>query len=243
MNINNVREEYHWERYLTHTKMLDFKAKSIQKLVDSRGWTSKDPFHQISEIYLYVRDEIPFGYNRSDLITASQVLQDGYGQCNTKGTLFMALLRAVGIPCRLHGFTIHKALQKGAMTGFVYRLAPQNVVHSWVEVYFEGRWVSLEGFILDAAYLSHLQAKFSDCNGSFCGYGVATLDFQNPPIDWNGNDTYIQKEGINQDFGVFDGPDDFFAAHPQELSLLKRFAYQNIGCQLMNSNVRRIRKN
>lgn len=41
-----------------------------------------------------VRDDIVFGYNIDDEIPASKVLADGYGQCNTKGTLFMALLRA-----------------------------------------------------------------------------------------------------------------------------------------------------
>ncbi len=39
-------------------------------------------------------------------------MKDGYGQCNTKGTLFMALFRSVDIPCRFHGFTIDKKLQK-----------------------------------------------------------------------------------------------------------------------------------
>jgi len=71
-----------------------------------------------------VRDEIAVGYNESDDLIASRVLADGIGQCNTTGTLLMALLRAVGIPCRFHGFTIDKALQKGAITGFAYWLAP-----------------------------------------------------------------------------------------------------------------------
>jgi hypothetical protein len=39
-------------------------------------------------------------------------------------TLLMALLRAMGVPCRFHGFTINKALQRGAITGVAYRLAP-----------------------------------------------------------------------------------------------------------------------
>lgn len=39
------------------------------------------------------------------------------------------------------------------------------------------------------------------------GYGVAVKDFQNPVIDFNRNNTYIQSEGINQDFGVYDSPD------------------------------------
>lgn len=45
------------------------------------------------------------------------------------------------------------------MTGVVYKNAPQNVFHSWVEVYFEDRWYELEAFILDKKYLQKLQEK------------------------------------------------------------------------------------
>ena len=34
-------------------------------------------------------------------------------------------------------------------------------------------------------------------------------------IDFNRNSTYIQSEGINQDFGVYDAPDDLLAEHQQ----------------------------
>lgn len=230
------------EPYLEKTQMLDFDHTQIQTLIDNKGWNQLDEFHKIKEAYNFVRDEILFGYNVSDMIPASQVLRDGYGQCNTKGTLFMAILRALNIPCRLHGFTIDKKLQKGAMTGIVYRLAPNNVIHSWVEIYYDQTWFHLEGFILDNQYLKQMQAKFSDCHGSFCGYGIATDDFQNPMIDWNQNDTYIQKEGINQDFGLYDNPDDFFKVHSQELSPIKQFIYQHVGRHLMNRNVNKIRR-
>lgn len=83
-------------------------------------------------------------------------------QYNTKSTLLMALLRAVGIPCRFHGFTIDKPLQKGAITGLAYWLAPQRIIHSWAEVGLDGRWIALEGFILDAPYLASLQRRFRD---------------------------------------------------------------------------------
>lgn len=147
-----------------------------------------------------------FGYNISDDITAEQVLKDGYGQCNTKGTLFMALLRAVNVPCRIHAFTIDKALQKGAMTGI-------------------------------------LQNKFKECSGAFCGYGVAVKDFKNPVIDWNANNTYIQSEGINQDFGLYDSPDEMYKEHKQEMSEIKELLYKNLGRHLMNRNVNKIRGN
>ena len=229
------------DRYLFETKMLDYSAQSIQGLIADRKWDVLDEFQRIQTIYNYVRDEILFGYNVSDNIPASQVLADGYGQCNTKGTLFMALLRAVNIPCSVHGFTIDKALQKGAMTGFVYKKAPRNIFHSWVEVFYENTWYELEGFILDRQYLSSLQSANRDCRGAFCGYGVAVAEFQNPVIDWNRNNTYIQSEGINQDFGVYDCPDNLLKEHSQELSYLKEFLYRHLGRHLMNYNVRRIR--
>lgn len=230
------------EKYLNETKMLDFFHKSIQGLIISRNWFHLNEFERIKAIYNFVRDEIKFGYNVSDKISASRVLKDGYGQCNTKGTLFMALLRGVGIPCRVHGFTIDKKLQKGAMTGIVYKNAPKNVFHSWVEVYYQDKWYNLEAFILDKDYLMKLQNKFFDCNGAFCGYGVAVTDFRNPIIEWNANDTYIQSEGINQDFGVYDNPDELLKEHGQEMSKCKELMYRLIGRRLMNHNVKKIRE-
>ncbi len=231
------------DRYLQSTPMLDFGHSSIQKLVQERAWQSLEPTRRAQAIYGFVRDEILFGYNVDDSIAASRVLADGYGQCNTKGTLLMALLRACHIPCRVHGFTIDKRLQQGAMSGIVYRSAPRNVFHSWVEIELNGQWFDLEGFILDTAYLKALQSKFRPAaDGSFIGYGVATRDFKNPPVDFNSCSTYIQREGINQDFGVYDTPDAMLKEHHQEMSGLKRLAYQFVGRRLMNRNVNRIRR-
>lgn len=239
-NTSNSNEANH-KRYLEETPMLDYSNQSIQRLIRVRGWKKLPEYEKLKTIYNYVRDEILFGYNIDDNIPASKVLSDGYGQCNTKGTLFMALLRACGIPCRVHGFTIDKKLQKGAMTGFVYRKAPQNVFHSWVEVFFEGQWFELEAFILDKPYLEKLQAANPDCTGAFCGYGVAVTDFRNPVIDFNKNNTYIQSEGINQDFGIYDNPDALLKEHHQELTPIKLLAYRYYGRHAMNRNVKKIR--
>jgi transglutaminase-like putative cysteine protease len=177
----------------------------IEALVARRGWRTLSPYDRIGAVYDFVRNEIAFGYNEGDELPASRVLADGIGQCNTKSTLLMALLRAVGIPCRFHGFTIDKPLQKGAITGLAYWLAPQRIIHSWVEVSLEGRWIALEGFILDAPYLASLQRRFPQAR-RFCGYGAATPDLSAPGVEWRGQDTYIQKEGIADDFGTFDSP-------------------------------------
>lgn len=229
------------QNYLKETKILDYTHTSIQELLQQRQWENLDITARIKGIYNYVRDEIKFGYNISDDISASQILKDGYGQCNTKATLLMALLRATGIPNRIHGFTIDKALQKGAITGVWYILSPQNILHSWVEVLVGEQWYFLEGVILDKPYLTKLQEQNSKCKTTFCGFGVYTDNFENPTIEWNLNNTFIQNKGINQDFGVFDTPDDFYSKHKQKLNAFKKFIFQNIVRHLMNNNVQRIR--
>ncbi|XOY56367.1 MAG: transglutaminase-like domain-containing protein [Rhodobacterales bacterium] len=225
---------------LAPTRLLDFDAEPIAKLIQDRNWPSMTTFERIGAIYDFVRNEIAFGYNRVDDIPASQVLADGFGQCNTKGTLLMALLRGVGIRCRLHGFTIHKGLQRGVVPELVYPLAPHEILHSWVEIDFEGAWVNLEGFILDEVLLKVLQASFPSSN-SLCGYGAGTDCLSAPPVTWDGQDTYIQRTGIVQDFGLFDTPDSFYAAHEQSFGWLKGVLYRHIIRHWMNARVRALR--
>lgn len=227
--------------YLEETRILNYSNIEIQSLIQQRGWQDFDDFHKIQSIYNFVRDEILFGYNTGDTITARQVLRDGIGQCNTKATLLMALLRAVHIPCRLHAFTVSNCVQKGATSGIVARNTPSEVMHTWVEVLFENIWYDLEGVIIDKKYLAGLCRKFHNPTGAFCGFGVCIEDIGHPQIDWNRNNTYIQKASICQDFGIYDSPDALSTEHGQPLSKLKSFLYIHYGRHVMNRNVQRIR--
>ena len=125
----------------------------------------------------------------------------------------------------------------------IYNFVKDEIFHSYVEAYVCGEWYSLEGFILDKKYLSALQKIFKPNNdGSFIGYGVATKNFINPPVEFNCCNTYIQKEGIVRDFGVYDEPDTLLKEHGQTMSALKKCAYCLVGRRLMNKNVKKIRK-
>jgi len=230
------------EKLLEKTALLDFDDEEIIFLVKSKQWKNLNEKEKIKQIYEFVRDEIPLGYNEDDAIPASKVLKDGYGQCNTKGILFMALLRYVKIPCRIHGFTVDKTFQKGALTGLVYIFSPKEILHTWVEVYYQGKWFHLEGLVVDKLYLNKIQEKFSHCNTNFCAYAIAVKDLNNLQIDWDENNTYIQSEAIIQDFGIFDTPDELFSSHFQKVSLIKKFLFKNIGRHLINRNVEKIRE-
>lgn len=222
------------------TRLLDYDTPQIARLIKQRGWAKLSRHAQIGATYDFVRNEIAFGYNRADDLRASEVLSDGYGQCNTKGTLFMALLRGLGIPCRLHGFTIHKELQRGVVPELIYPLAPAEILHSWVEVETENGWVNLEGFILDTPFLRTLQKEFDGAE-SLCGYGAGTGCLSAPPVEWTGDDTYIQKSGITRDLGVFDSPDEFYRMHHQKLGVLRDWLYRHVIRHWMNARVRAIR--
>lgn len=226
-------------QYLQKTTLLDYEAPSIQTLIGQRGWRGLDRSDRIGAAYEFVRNEILFGYNSDDALPASTVLNDGYGQCNTKGTLLMALLRALEVPCRFHGFTIDKGLQRGVVPELVYPLAPRNIIHSWIEVQHEGKWLNLEGFILDQGVLASLQKHFPDRN-SLCAYGAGTDRLSSPNVRWTGVSTYIQETGINNDFGVFDAPDDFYKDHRQ-LSGFRGVLYKGFVRHWMNRRVAKIR--
>jgi hypothetical protein len=227
------------QQFLSHTPLLDFQTAPIQKLITDKGWRSLSQSARIGAAYDFVRNEILFGYNSDDALPASKVLANGYGQCNTKGTLLMALLRGLDIPCRFHGFTIDKRLQRGVVPELVYPLAPTSIIHSWIEIKHEGQWLELEGFILDEFVLRALQDTFPERN-ALCAYGAGTDCLQNPDVAWRGASTYIQKTGINHDFGVFDSPDAFYAIHRQ-LSGVKGFLYRHVVRHWMNRRVRKMR--
>ncbi|NRA25439.1 MAG: transglutaminase domain-containing protein [Oleispira sp.] len=210
--------------------------------MQQRGLKYLSYYHAIEAVYNYVRDEIKFGYNKDDTLSASQVLADGYGQCNTKGTLLMALLRGVGIPARFHGFTIFNELQKGAIPNYLFIFAPRRIIHSWVEVYFDDHWLDLEGYIIDKSYLSKVQERFSDQCDAFSAYGIATKCLKKPQNDWSGSSTYIQKEGIADDFGIYDQPDEFYAEKGSNLTGFKRILFRYVLRHLMNFNVAKIRR-
>lgn len=229
------------DTHLQATPLLNYEDSSIRNLIADRAWLDLPEDERIGSIYDFVRDEIRFGYNTSDDLSASSVLADGYGQCNTKTTLLMALLRGAGIPCRFHGATIHKELQKGVVEGAFYRIAPENIIHSWAEIHFDDRWVGLEGVILDSSYLDGLRETVAKNGGAFLGYGAGTDDINDPPIAWCGTDTAIQATGVNQDFGVFDGPDQFYDEHGANLIGLKGLLFKSFIRHRMNRKVASIR--
>lgn len=230
------------DHYLKSTRLLDYNHSDLRDLVDQRQWRELDTFDRIGAVYRFVKDEIRFGFNESDDIPASRVLRDGYGQCNTKTTLLVALLRGVGVSCRIHASSIDKSVQNGIVPAPIYAIAPARLLHTWTEVLFDGRWSSLEGCILDAGYLGQVQSLFPDATGSFCGFAVSVSDFRNPAVAWEGNDTHVQSTAVREDFGVFASPDELYASYGANVPGIRRFFFKHFVRKWMNRKVEAIRE-
>lgn len=99
------------EEYLKGTNLIDIDNPLIIEKTKKLIEDCKSEKEKAIKIHDFVRDEIKFGicpqfYN----MKASQVLERKIGFCNTKATLFCALLRVAKIPCRIHFYNINKKI-------------------------------------------------------------------------------------------------------------------------------------
>jgi hypothetical protein len=167
---------------------------------------------RLERLFLYVRDGIKFGYPlKGDLVRASETIRLGYGQCNTKSALFVALCRTAGIPAQIHFSLIRKEIQRGIFTGIAYRLMPEYISHSWVEVFIEDRWRSLDSFINDNCFFLAGRAKLKEA-GWEAGYSIACSGGEannDLAID---EERFIQMAAVTEDHGVWDDPADYYSS-------------------------------
>lgn len=231
--------------YLQASRLTDLDSVAVRETAARLVQGTTTPRAAAVEIYNFVRDEIKFGYNRRDDISASEVLCDGCGQCNTKSVLLVALLRAAGIPARFHLAQVHKAVQWGVMSPMVYRLAPGKVTHSWAEVQLNGRWIVLEGAIMDKTYFLAARHLLLE-SGRAMGYAIGM-----PPevltgcadgrcIDWDGEyDVTCQMTSVVSDSGVVADPEMFYRRHT--VSGLRGFLFERRAAQEMTRRAERIR--
>lgn len=198
---------------------------------------------KLERLFLFVRDEIAFGFPlRGDLVPASETIQTGIGQCNTKATLLLALCRASGIPARIHFSLISKDIQRGFFSGVAYWLIPQNISHSWIEVEIDGIWRRIDSFINDMPLHKAAEQELAR-RGWKVGYSLA-LSNGHASADLNiDEEAFEQMAAVTDDHGVWDDPGDYYESplYQNRPGLLRMLAYRlMIGS--VNGKVERLRR-
>ncbi len=135
-------------------------------------------------IFRYVRDRVAFGWAGAFYdMKASETVAAGKGYCQTKTTLFLALLRAARIPARAVFVDIDAEVLRG-----LTRPPGPYVDHVYAEVWLDGRWVRTDSYIVDQPLFERAVAKLR-AEDRALGYGVHI----DGAIDWDGrNDRFVQ---------------------------------------------------
>jgi len=222
--------------------LADVNHPLVQKVANDLTSEEKNPAGKLACIFRYVRDEILFGFPpEGDFVKASQTIQRGYGQCNTKGTLFLALTKAAGIPARIHYSRISKEIQHGFFTGIFYKLMPDEVSHSWVEVEIDGQWHPIDSYIND---LDLHHASVRELNRRHWQTGFSVSAAAGPPsaeleLD---NAHYSQMAAVIGDQGTWDEPADFYKSpdYLNSTGLIKRWLYK-LYLPIANRRIRKLR--
>ena len=196
-------------RWLQATELVDHDHPAILKLSKEIVAGGDSDRNKAIKIHNWVRDNIAFGFTKSFWKeTASDVLQNRLGFCNTQSTLFVALLRAQGIPSRIQTVSMSQEILSGLLN-----TGSQFVDHSYSEVYIEGRWIKTDSYILDPELFKAAQTRLKN-EKKLVGYGTV-LGASN---DWDGaNDSFSQyfletapKSFIQKDFGTFGDIGQFY---------------------------------
>jgi hypothetical protein len=228
--------------YLEPSYLLDYRHPTIEQLIRGNGWNSdKDHDELIGDIFTFVRDEIEYGFSRHSCIRASQVLAEGMGDSIPKSTLFMALLRAVGVPCRFYAMTMRTLVFRGLLPKFRQRLAAKNSYAALVEIRHKGRWYAVDRHVIDKPYIESIVKKHPYHIGGFYGYGIATLDFNALTRQWNENHLNKKSRVVEQDLGAFTTPDRFFSQVPEAQRYTQSLSYKAFLRDSLNKSIQVVR--
>jgi len=196
------------EHFLGATPYIDSEHPTLRRQVAELVEGTSSERERAVRIHDFVRDEVRFGWMPAFYeMKASEVLAARRGYCNTKSTLFVALLRAAGIPARQHFVDI----RTGILDGLISPGTPY-VDHLYTEVFLEGRWLRVDSYIVDSPLHAQALERLAREN-RMLGYGV----HRHGVVTWDGTaDAFSQfvndgsvpdltwrDHGIHEDVGAF----------------------------------------
>ena len=193
--------------------LADFDHPLVRGLAERLTVGATSEREKLERLFEYVRDEVKFQFPiEGDLIKASDVIRARSGQCNTKGTLLLALCKAAGIRARIHFSLIKKDIQRGFFTGLAFWLMPSRISHSWIEVEIDGSWRKIDAYIndrpLQVGAVSELKQR-----GWRTGFSVALPKEGEPAGDLDIDaERFSQMAAVTDDHGTYDDPAQYYAS-------------------------------
>lgn len=230
------------QNWLGPTPFVDSRHPSIKTQAALLTNGLSDQSQKAMAIFRFVRDDIKFGFS-SDFWhnKASEVLYKGVGYCNTKSTLFVALLRASDIPAR----QVFVDIKADVLHGIIDPGTPY-VDHSYVELFLNDKWIMTDAYIVDEQ-LFHPAQKILNEQERLLGFGV----HQTGSCDFDGRNPSFSQFNVldprpisSKKWGVFEDVGDFYSQTPDawnRLNSMLRFGFLFVA-RSANSRAEQIRK-
>ena len=227
----------HW---LGATRLIDLADSKLRLRAISITQLANSDVQKAILIHDYIKS-LPFGCAAAfEHLPAGAVLKSGRGDCHTKGTLFVAMLRCVGLPARLRFVTLSGAFLHG-----IIDLGQSTITQAVGEVYLRGRWVQTDTYVTDSLLEAQAYVLLSQKNRS-TGYGIHLQGNRFWDGQQHAHGQYAESDPASMplhDWGVAHDPEGFYSSqnHPQlKMGWLARTKWM-IAARVVNSRVKKVR--
>jgi hypothetical protein len=181
------------KKYTGEDIFIDIDSPVITAALKKAAGDETDPVLIAKKIYNYVINNLYYDFPRAEdrnykFMSASEILKTGKGVCADYAILYVALLRAAGIPSRvIGGIPVTLTLRE--------KNSEIDIGHAWVELKLPGYgWIPLditqEESFMDTDYFMNLATE----KGSSFLYESQTMDWSSYYYDgfkykWDGSKT------------------------------------------------------
>ena len=229
------------QRWLRDTPLLQHDHPKIRLTTKRLTALKATPREQALACFGFVRG-LPFACVADNVNTSAvAVLRARRGDCHTKSTLMIALLRALGIPARMRFVTLRPDFLHG-----IADLGGHPIEHAYTEVLLDGRWLALDSYVVDPRLAAAARTRLK-IESRKLGYGM----HRDGTIHWNGLGNAFGQFTLDDadsmplhDWGAFDDPYQFYSSVAyvrQRLSLAGRLKWL-VGARVVNRRVAALRE-
>lgn len=221
--------------WLAETEQLDLSDPKLRITAQKLTQSLQSLPGRAAAIQEFVR-RMPFAASADGhSVRASEVLRRGWGDCHSKGVLFIALCRAAGLPARL----LFVDVRPRFLTGILDQ-GPDVMPHAVGQVLLPDGWHSTDGYVVDPVLFAHATHLLHD-HGLESGWGIV----QGARGAWDGQGDCLQQfrhADVVDNHGAWNEPAEFHARRPpRSRGWLARLQYA-LAARLVNHRVSQVRQ-
>jgi hypothetical protein len=228
------------QNWLCATSLLDLEDPKLRIRVLRITQLATSATDKAIRVHDYIKS-LPFGcVPASENLRSGLVLRAGFGDCHTKGTLFVSMLRLVGIPARLRFVNLSSTFLEGIIS-----LPGIQIIHAITEAYLVGKWIQVDTYVTDETFEGHALGRLKS-KGSTLGFGIHAggQRYWTGILPAHGQYTPLDPQSLpTRDLGVAHDPEHFYqrsGAAQLKKGWLSRLKWM-IAAKVINHRVRTIR--